>query len=189
MFKDKEIETPNYRIVLQKQGPLFILCIPELGFLIENEDLQDAYKALEEKKKDHFEQMEKYGYKDLISTPKDNFSAATNRSSLKRMFFLAALFSLPFIIIFVLEELRTINKNINIAFSKENLEEFKSKFTLSGLVLHEIQNSPAFAVRWNKLTPGEKHDLLESVHKNVESLRPFVQEFRSLFKETPNKSK
>lgn len=72
MNKEKDLEyfkDLKYDVVMKKRGNLFVLFVPELACIEEDENLEKAYEKLEMGKESYFREMIESGYQDYIREP------------------------------------------------------------------------------------------------------------------------
>ena len=59
----------SYDVILRKKGKMFVLFIPELSCLAEDESIEDAYKKLEAEKEKYFKEMIELDLAEHIGSP------------------------------------------------------------------------------------------------------------------------
>ena len=68
--KFNKLESLHYNILIKKEEDEFKLCIPDLSIFVEDKDLNEAYKRLENEKNDYFKKMVLLGIEDEICLPR-----------------------------------------------------------------------------------------------------------------------
>ncbi|MCK9614367.1 MAG: hypothetical protein M0R48_02550 [Candidatus Omnitrophica bacterium] len=72
---DKEVDLEHFKnfkydVVIKKRGKKFVLVIPELGIIEEDDNLEKAYQRVEAGKEKHFQKIIQFDLQDEIVEPK-----------------------------------------------------------------------------------------------------------------------
>ncbi len=166
----------NYDVVIRKRGDVFVLHLPELLFIEEDESLENAYKKIELKKEKYFQEMIESGYQDLIKVPKpekvapsihENFYVKRISLFLIQLFVILLLFGILFQFVSIeLEKQR-------VKFEK-NLSSIKGIGHISHLIVDKLDT----------MSEEKKEELRLRLRKIILHTKPFLDEFKILFEET-----
>lgn len=182
MNKEKDLEffkKLKYDVVMKKRGNLFVLFVPELACIEEDESLEKAYEKLEMEKESYFRKMIESGYQDHIREPegakrKKRFvdTVATNVLS----FFVKSLIVLLIGGIF-----------IQVASYKYQGESniFKKIKQISRIINHldEIGGTVSGIVSVPE-AEGRKKEIKLKLRETAKVLEPFIDEFKILSEDT-----
>ena len=159
----------NYNVILKRKDSYYYLFIPELSIIVEDKDLDIAYKKLEEEKVLYFKKAKELDVLDTVKNPISLVATKTLFGDLSAFFvkvclvaliILITIFaSLPFVDSFVF---RRINNLPNVAYEgvRTFIKEIPSKIS------NKVDN----------MSPEEKEEKILELRKMVQQLKPFIDE-------------
>ena len=163
----------NYNVILKRKDSYYYLFIPELSIIVENEDLDEAYKKLEKDKVLYFKKVIKLDAQDTVKEPMHLVERGKLFSDLSAFFIKVCLITFVFLI--------TI---------------FASLPFVDSFVVHRISQLPVTLIReipnkiFNKIenmSVEKKEQRILELRKMVQQLKPFIDEVHILFDDKPHK--
>jgi len=185
MEKDLEhFKKIQYEIQLRKKGKYFTLFIPNLSILTSDENLEMAYKKLEEDKEDFFKKAIEYGFEDSIT------ETGKKKTAKMPLFGLLPFFVKLGIILLIIVLVGGASYKVassQIQKSSKLLTEFQRDIQddLSGVeekIIGKIALSGFQVIERIKTYPEEKRDKLRGeLRKAMVNLKPLIDDFMMLF--------
>ena len=163
----------NYNVILKRKDSYYYLFISELSIIVENEDLDKAYKKLEKDKVLYFKKVIKLDAQDTVKEPMhlverkklfSDLSAFFIKMCLIAVVFLITIFaSLPFVDSFVVSRINKLPVTL--------IREIPNK------IFNKIEN----------MSVEKKEQRILELRKMVQQLKPFIDEVHILFDDEPHK--
>jgi len=162
----------NYNVILKKRNELFFLYIPELSLIVEKNNLDEAYEELEKEKEIYIKNALDLDAQDTIEEPvpiKLRKSLVANFLpffiKLFIVIFIVSIFSLP-IVRFVGYQLGQMRGNA-----------VRFMWHLPERINNKLKN----------MSVEKKEEKLIEIRGVIEQIKPFVEEFRVLLIDIPEK--
>ncbi len=159
-----------YDVIVRKKGGLYLVFIPELSLVEEDEHFDKAHEKLEKAKEKYFREAIERGYKDYIKEPE------TNKIILKDTYGLIPFFvKLAIVLVILLFSVKVV---LNTAPS-----------LIKDRVSVLIKEPERLLLRFNEImerkTPEERKVIKKYLHRAVENIRPYTDELRVLSDDKP----
>jgi hypothetical protein len=174
---DNDIEyfkTLSYDVQLKKNETTFILCIPELSCVAEDSDIAKAYEKLERKKEEIFLEMITSDMVDAIQRPRQVILSETIFRSLYP-FMVKALVVCGVIFFGTLATIYVVHDAVKVLAPTGPMGLLRHQ---AATVKHGLEN----------MTEDEKKELQLKIRATLLELKPFVDEFKVLWKESPQQA-
>ncbi|MHB9073482.1 MAG: hypothetical protein ACYC6G_08150 [Desulfobaccales bacterium] len=158
----------DYDLIVKKRKGLFVVVISELALIAQDKDLNNAYKKIEIEKKKYFKEMIELGLSKSINEPKRRERAKGFGLELIR-------FTANFVIICLL-------------IGAVGLVGAKYLVTPEFILGKAIGLVRATGQRVETMAPERKLELKKKLHKFIEQVKLFIDEFNISF-EDPDRKK
>ena len=164
----------EYNVILKKKEKTYLLFIPELSIITEENTLEKTFETLETEKRNYFEKIIKMEAQDTIKLP-------VSIVSKKRIVEDITVFSVKTIIFTCLLFLLILGSRLFISkIAIDGISDFRrnmSSFaiTMPSTIINEYSN------RLNSMSNEQKAAIIESFRKNIILLKPVFEELREIY--------
>ncbi len=182
--KQKDLEyfkKLQYDVVVKKGKKRFIVFIPELAVVEEDESLDKAYEKLDSEKAKYFQEMIENGYQDYIKEPEGRKIRKTSISDLTNYLLKLAITIVIIIILGVVGMNATLDKV---------KKETQNIINIAPEIIHQELIKEASRLRdiINNMTDERRQEIRLNLQGTVKKIKPFLDEFKPLLKDIPTKN-
>ena len=185
----------QYDVVVKKRKDRFIVFIPELAILCEDENLEKAYEKLEYEKEKYFQEMIANEYQDHIREPEGGKITKTSVANISNLaeYLIKLGITVVIVVIFGAVGMKvTLNKvrheTQNIVNIVDEFKRAKRSYidnapeiiigqsrNLANRLIYEINNMP----------DEKKEKIRLKLRETIKQVKPFFDEFRPLLQDIP----
>lgn len=164
----------EYSVLLKRKENKFYLIIPELSIVASSENLDMAYKDLDKQKQDYFEYILDSGAEDEVNLP-------CKFSRKQQIFCQLKLFTYKLLIVCFL-------LGSTFIFGAVAIRDKVANISGADLAQKVMKSAYEQIIQFNNAPEEVKQIRIERLHKFLSTIKPMVDEFKSVFSTPDNKA-